>query len=268
MKTNRSFCALTLPVLALLPLMFASAARAQWVVEDPTNAALQIQQLIREAQQIDNQIQQIQNQVQSLQNESKMLQHLSVSNAQQALDAMEQIQQALRQFCIELQSQGASDQIGFESGYNCGLIAQQLRALFPAAQDWHSQSDPQIQQFPDQWASQQRASAAKAVQVQDASVANMDTTQSRMSKLASASRSAPGQTAATQVTNEMLVTVSAQLRDQQATELAAQRALALQQSQEASEYERNKELVARATRDSTTVYDLSPVPEPFTQAGN
>ena len=268
MSSNRLSRALVVTTLALFPLIFVSTARAQWVVEDPTNAVLQIQQLIREAQEIDNQIQQIQNQVQSLQNESKMLQHLSVSNAQQALDAMEQIQQALRQFCIELQVQGASDHIGFESGYNCGLIAQQLRALFPSAEDWHAQPDPQIHQFPDQWASQARASAAKAVQVQDASVANMDATQERMNELASASRSAPGQTAATQVTNEMLVTVSAQLRDQQATELATQRTIALQQSQDAAEYERNKELVARATRDANTSYDVPPVTGPFPQAGN
>ena len=264
MRTNRLTRTMVLAALALAPLAFTSSAHAQWIVEDPTNAVLQIQQLLREAQEIDNQIQQIQNQVQSLQNESKMLQHLNVSNAQQALDAMEQIQQTLRQFCIELQSQGASDRIGFESGYNCGLIAEQLRALFPAAQDWHGQSDPQINQFPDQWASQERAMAAKAVQVQDASVANMDATQQRMSDLASASRSAPGQTAATQVTNEMLVTVSGQLRDQQTAELANQRALSLQQAQEAAEYERNKELVARVTRDSNTVYDVPPVNGPFT----
>lgn len=264
MRTNRLTRMFCLAALVMIPLAFTSSAHAQWIVEDPTNAVLQIQQLLREAQEIDNQIQQIQNQVQSLQNESKMLQHLNVSNAQQALNAMEQIQQTLRQFCIELQSQGASDRIGFESGYNCGLIAEQLRALFPAAEDWRAQPDPQINQFPDQWASQQRASAAKAVQVQDASVANMDATQQRMSELASASRSAPGQTAATQVTNEMLVTVSGQLRDQQTVELANQRAAALQQAQEAAEYERNKELVARATRDSTTVYDVPPVNGPFT----
>jgi len=263
MRTNRLSRRVVLAALALAPLAFASSVHAQWIVEDPTNAVLQIQQLIREAQEIDNQIQQIQNQVQSLQNESKMLQHLNVSNAQQALDAMQQIQMTLRQFCIELQSQGASDPIGFQSGYNCGLIAQQLRQLFPSAQDWHTQPDPQINQFPDQWASQQRASAAKAVQVQDASVANMDATQQRMGELASASRSAPGQTGATQVTNEMLVTVSGQLRDQQAAELATQRSIAMQQSQEASEYERNKELVARATRDAQTHYDVPPVTGPF-----
>lgn len=264
MRTNRSTRTVVLAALALVPLAFASSAHAQWIVEDPTNAVLQIEQLLREAQEIDNQIQQIQNQVQSLQNESKMLQHLNVSNAQQALDAMEQIQQTLRQFCIELQSQGASDRIGFESGYNCGLIAEQLRALFPAAPDWHSQSEEQINQFPEQWVSQQRATAAKAVQVQDASVANMDATQQRMGELASASRSAPGQTAATQVTNEMLVTVSGQFRDQQTAELANQRAAALQQAQEAAEYERNKELVARATSDAQTVYDIPPVNGPFT----
>lgn len=61
----------------------------------------------------------------------------------------------------------------------------------------------------------------------------------------------------------MLVTVSGQLRDQQAAELATQRATALQQAQEAAEYERNKELVARATRDAQTNYDVPPVTGPF-----
>ena len=251
----------------VLPLIFASPAKAQWVVHDPGNAILLIQQMIRQAQEINNQVRQIQNQVQSLQNESRMLQHLNLSNAQQAIFAMQQVQQTLRQFCIELQSQGA-DRVGFEAGLNCALIAQQLRALFPAPQDWHSQSDPQLSQYPDQWAAQQRGSASKAVQVQDASVANMDSTQQRMSELASASRSAPGQTAATQVTNEMLVTLSGQLRDQQAADLALQRSFALQQSEEAAEYERNKELVARASRDAQTTYDVAPATGPFTRAGN
>ena len=267
MQTNRFPRAILVVSLFLLPLAFASPARAQWVVHDPGNAILLIEQMLRQAQEINNQVTQIQNQIQSLQNESRMLQHLNLSNAQQAINAMQQIQQTLRQFCIEIQSQGA-DRIGFEGGLNCALIAQQLRALYPAPDDWHAQSDPQLSQYPDQWTAEQRGSASKAIQMQDASVANMDSTQQRMSDLASASRSAPGQTAATQVTNEMLVTVSGQLRDQQAAELALQRSLALQQAEEAAEYERNKELVARVSRDATTTYDVPPVTGPFTRAGN
>ena len=267
MQTNRFSRTVLFASLLAMPLAFASPARAQWVVHDPGNAILLIQQMIRQAEEINNQVTQIQNQIQSLQNESRMLQHLNLSNAQQAISAMQQIQQTLRQFCIELQSQG-SDRIGFEGGLNCTLIAQQLRALYPAPDDWHAQSDPQLSQYPDQWTAQQRGSASKAIQMQDASVANMDSTQQRMSDLASASRSAPGQTAATQVTNEMLVTVSGQLRDQQAAELATQRSIALQQAEEAAEYERNKELVARATRDAETTYDVPPVTGPFTRAGN
>lgn len=263
MRINRINRTAALTVLALASLALCSSARAQWVVEDPTNALLLVEQLARQAQEIDNQIQQIQNQVQSLQNEKNMLAHLNLSNAGQALAAMQQIEQTLRQFCIELQSQGANDRIGFEGGFNCGVIAQQLRALFPAPDDWKNQSDAQIASFPDQWTSQQSAAAAKSVQMQDASVANMDATQQRMSDLATASQNAPGQTAATQVTNQMLVTVSGQLRDQQAAELAAQRALALQQAQDAAEDSRNKELVARATRDATAVYDVQPVSGPF-----
>jgi len=263
MQPNRFHRTVILAALVLAPLAFTASARAQWVVEDPTSALLLIEQLARQAQEIDNQVQQIQNQIQSLQNEKQMLAHLKLSNAGQAIEAMQQIQQTLRQFCVELQTQGLSDPIGFDAGYNCGLIAEELRALYPAAQDWHGQSDPQIAQYPDQWAGQRRAAAAKAVQTQDASVANMDATQQRMSDLADASQQAPGQTAATQVTNQMLVTLSGQIRDQQTAELANQRSLALQQSEEAAEYERNKELVARVTSDAETSYDVPPVNEPF-----
>lgn len=263
MHINRFTRTAVLFFLALSPLAWCSSAHAQWVVEDPTNAALQIQQLIREAQEIDNQVQQIQNQVQSLQNQKNMLAHLNLSNAAQAIAAMQQIEQTLLQQCSAMQAQGASDRLGFAAGYNCGLIAQQLRAIYPAAQDWPAQSDPQIAAYPQQWTSQQSAAAAKAVQVQDASVSNMDATQQRMSELANASQSAPGQTAATQVTNQMLVTLSAQLRDEQAAALASQRSLALKRAQDAAEDSRNRELIARATRDAAIVYPVQPVSGPF-----
>lgn len=247
----------------LLPLILASRAKAQWIVYDPTNGTLLIEQLAHQAQEIDNQVQQIQNQIQSLQNESRMLQHLSISNAQQAVGIMEQIQQTLQQFCGEMQSEGSTDPIGFTAAFNCGLIAQLIRDAYPAPQDWRGQSDTQIAQYPDQWNSAVRGAAAKAIQMQEASVASMSGTQQRMSDLATASQNAPGETAAIQATNEMLVTLSAQLQDQQAAELATQRSLALQQSEESAEYVRNQELVNRATSDAQTTYDVAPVTEPF-----
>jgi P-type conjugative transfer protein TrbJ len=252
--------------LFLVPPTLASQAKAQWIVHDPANGVVLIEQLAHQAQEIDNQVQQIQNQIQSLQNESRMLQHLNISNAQQAVGVMLQMEQTLKQFCVEMQDEGSIDPIGFSAGLNCALVAQLIRAAYPAPQDWHAQPDTQIAQYPDQWSAAQRGAAAKAIQMQDASVASMDGTQQRMSDLASASQNAPGQTAAIQATNEMLVTISAQLRDQQTAELATQRSLALEQSEESAEYERNKELVNRATWDSQTTYDVAPVSEPFTQA--
>jgi P-type conjugative transfer protein TrbJ len=261
--TKRLSRALAMAVLVLLPMVRASQAHAQWIVHDPGNAVLLVEQLAHQAQEIDNQVQQIQNQIQSLQNQEKMLAHLNFTTAGQAIESMQQIQQTLRTFCVELQTEGISDPIGFDAGYNCGLVAQELRSVYPASGDWPGQSDQQIAGYPSQWATEKSAAAAKAVQTQDASVANMDPTQARMSELASASQSAPGQTSAIQVTNEMLVTLSGQLRDQQSAELATQRSLALQQSEEAAEYARNQELVARATRDADTTYDVTPVSDPF-----
>ncbi len=101
------------------------------------------------------------------------------------------------------------------------------------------------------------------MQTEDASVANMNSTQQRMTTLASASKSASGQTAAIQVTNEMLLTLSGQLRDQQAAELATQRSLAMEQSEEAADYQRNKQLMARATSDAEITYDVAPISDPF-----
>ncbi len=101
------------------------------------------------------------------------------------------------------------------------------------------------------------------MQVQNASVEAMAGTEQRMADLAAASESAPGEKAAVQVTNEMLVTLSAQLREQQAATLAVQRAAASQAAEEAAEHERNQELRRRASRDALTEYDLAPIRTAF-----
>ena len=252
---------ITFASLFLIPLALCSTAHAQYIVHDPINGVVLIEQLAHQAQEIDNQVQQIQNQVQSLQNQSRMLQHLSITNAQQAIGAMTQMQQALEQS----NGQGATDPIGFTSGFDSGQVTQLIRLAYPAPHDWHSQSNSQIAQYPDQWTSAQRGAADKAIQMQEASVASMAGAQQRMNDLSVASRNAPGQTAAIQATNEMLVTISAQLQNQQATELATQRSLALQQSEEAAEDQRNQELVNRATWDAQTNFDIAPIAEPFAQ---
>jgi conjugal transfer/entry exclusion protein len=261
MRTRRLSLAVVAAV--VVPLLSGSRAHAQLVVTDPGNTLVLIQQLLSDAEQVQNQITQIQNQVRSLQAEANMLKHLDVSNFQQAIAAMRQVQTTLLRRCAELDAEGSPDPIRFDTGLDCRTLIARFRAAYPAPSDWPAQSDQQLQQMPDQWAEQQRGAAAQAMTVQNASVASMDGTQQRMDQLASASRSAAGQTAAVQATNEMLVTLSAQLRDQQAATLALERSLALQQARDAADDQRAAEVARRADLDADTTYDVEPVPDPF-----
>ncbi len=131
MMTKRLSRMILAALLFAVPLLFTSPAHAQMIVEDPSSIVVLIEQLVHQALQIDNEVQQIQNQIQSIENEKNMLAHLNLSTAAGALEAMQQIQQTLSQFCIGLQNQGISDPIGFGAGYNCGLVAQELRIFIP-----------------------------------------------------------------------------------------------------------------------------------------
>ena len=241
---------------------FTSPAKAIWPVTDALNASLNIEQLVRQAEEIAHQVEQIQNQVQMIQQQAKMLQNLDFSNYQAAIESMQQVQNALRRYCPS--AGDVPGRIGFETGFDCHALLELFRTTYPDSGDWAGQSDEQIAVYPDQWNAQKRDDAAKAMQVQNASVETMAGTEQRMSDLAAASESAPGEKAAQQVTNQMLVTLSAQLRDQQAAMLAQQRVTASQNAQESAEQERNKELIRRATRDAQTDYDVQPIRAAFT----
>lgn len=246
-------------------ILTATPAHAIYPVFDATSALNMIRQLAQQAQEIANQVEQIRNQVQSLENEARMLQDLDVSNYRDAVDAMRRIQTILRNHCIEIDAP-TPNRIGYDSGFDCQELLERFRRTYPAPPDWADQSDDEIAEYPDQWNAQKRETAAKAMETQNVSVEAMEGTAERMAKLAAASENAPGQKAALQVTNEMLVTLSAQLRDQQATAIATQRAAAIEQAEEAAWYERNKELIRRVTHDSRTDYTLTAASSPFGRA--
>ena len=250
--------------------MLVPSAHA-FTVHDPGNAALLVEQLARqaqqvahEAQQIQNQINQIHNQIQSLQNQTKMLQNLDISNYQDAIAAMARLQNTLRSNCIDVNL--VPNRVSYTTGFDCQALLEQFRRAYPETNDWPNQTDEQIAQYPDQWNAQKRDAAAKAIQMQNASVESMQGAQERMAQLAAASQNTPGQKATQQVTNEMLVTLSAQMRDQQAATLAMQRSSALREAEEAAWHERNKELVRRLMRDARDEPSLQPVHHPFSNA--
>lgn len=261
MKTRQQ-AYVRLIVAAALGLSVVVAPVHGLTVHDPTNASLNIQQLAKHAQEITNQIEQIRNQVRAIENQVKMLQNLDISNYRDAVAAMQRIQNVLRQSCIDLDVP-VPNRIGYDAGFDCHTLLERFRQAYPAATDWESQPDDQIARYPDQWNAQKRDTAAKAMEMQNVSVESMTDTADRMTQLASASQQAPGQKAAVQVTNEMLVTLSAQLRDQHAATIATQRATAAAHAEEAAEFERNKELIRRATRDADAQYDVSPVRSAF-----
>jgi len=239
----------------------SSPASAAWPVTDAVNAALNMQTLLKQAEEIANQIQQIENQVRMIEQQARMLQDLDFSNYRDAVSSMRQIENALRRYCPS--AGHVTGRIGFETGFDCRALLELFRTTYPDTGDWSGQSTEQIAVYPDQWNAQKRDDAAKAMQVQNASVEAMAGTERRMADLAVASNSAPGEKAAVQVTNEMLVTLSAQLREQQAATLTVQRAMASQDAEEAAEHERNKELLHRASRDARTEYDVPPVRTAF-----
>ena len=241
--------------------LIATPAYAAYPVYDAGNAALNVQQIAKQAEEIAHTIEQIQNQIESLENQARMLQDISISNYEDALDAMQRIQNVLRQHCAEIGV--VPGRIGFENGFDCEALIEQFRQTYPAPEDWAGQSDAQIAQYPDRWNAQRRDAAAKAMQAQNASVEAMTGTAQRMAELAEASQDAPGQKAAIQVTNQMLVTLSAQLRSGQAATLAHQRSIAIKQAERAAWRERNQELIRRATYDAHTDYDVPPVADPF-----
>lgn len=251
-----------LAVTVMCAALMVSRAEATYPVFDSANAALNAQQITKHVQELANQIEQIRNQVQSLQNEAKMLEDLGFSNYNEAVTSMRRIQQLLKKHCVDIDAP-VPNAIGYDSGFDCHALIERFRITYPAPPDWTGQSPEAIRQYPDQWNAQKRDAAAHAMQTQNASVESMEGAAQRMAELAAASRNAPGQKAATQVTNEMLVTLSAQLRDQQATAIAIQRAAAVEQAEEAAWYERNKELVRRVSHDARTEYDVRPARSAF-----
>lgn len=263
MRTRRLSRPLAVAIAVLAPLASGSRARAQLVVTDPGNGAVLLQQLLSDAEQVQNQVKQIQNQITSLRNEANELRHLDVTNFEHAIAAMRQVQVALLRRCAALDAEGSPDPIRFDTGLDCGTLIARFRAAYPAPADWPGQTDQQLQQLPDQWSEQQRGAAAQAMTVQNAAIAAMDGTQQRMDALAAASRTAAGQTAAVQATNEMLVTLSGQIRDQQAATLALERSLALQQARDAADDGRAAEVARRADADADATYDVETVPDPF-----
>lgn len=254
-------CLIAVAVFVISGILTATPAMAMFPVFDATNAAMLTQQLAKQAAEIANQIQQIQHQVQALQNQARMLENLKVSNYQDAIAAMQRVQNVLRQNCGEMGT--VPNRIGFTSGFDCAALMARFRRAYPAAGDWAGQSDTQLAQYPDQWNTQRRAAAYKAIRTQEASVQAMTGNANRMAQLAAASQNAPGQKAATQVTNQMLVTLSAQLRDQQAAAVADQRTRAIKTAQNAAWRQRNHEVIHRLTRDAHTHYNVQPVNNPF-----
>jgi len=257
--TRSSVCLATTILFASL---MVSHAEAAYPVFDSANASLNAQQIAKHVQELANQIEQIRNQVQSLQNEAKMLENMGFSNYNDAVTSMHRIQYLLKKHCIDIDAP-VPNAIGYDSGFDCHALIERFRKTYPTSSDWAGQSPKVIKQYPDQWNAQKRDTAAHAMQTQNASVESMEGTAQRMAELAAESHNAPGQKAAIQVTNEMLVTLSAQLRDQQVTAIAIQRAAAVEQAEEAAWYERNKELVRRVSHDAQTDYDVRPARSTF-----
>lgn len=240
----------------------AGSAYAAYPVYDAGNAALNAQQIAKQAEEIAHAIRQIQNQIRSLENQARMLQDLSFSNYQEALASMRRIRRLLREHCIEIEVP-VPNRIGFDSGFDCRELIERFRRTYPAPEEWSGQSDQQIARYPGQWNAQRRDAAAKAMQMQNASVEAMTGTAQRMSELAAASRTAPGQKAAAQVTNELLVALGAQFRSQHTSTLALQRSMAIEQAEAAAWRERNQEMIRRVTRDAHLDRAVRPIRNPF-----
>lgn len=197
---------------AVLALVGAAPARAQWIVYDPANHVQALLTAARELQQINNEIQSLQNQATSLINQARNL-------ASQPYSALVQLQQSVQRTGQLLQqAQGI--------GYSAAAIDQAFTQVYPQAYSSATSSQQLLADALTRWKTA-LGGYQDAMHVQAGVVRNLSTTQTQISALVTASQSASGALQASQAGNQLIALQTGQLADLTAVMAAIARAQSL-----------------------------------------
>jgi P-type conjugative transfer protein TrbJ len=207
----------------------APAARAQFVVFDPSNYAQNVMTAANTLQQIDNQITSLQNEARMLINQARNLANLPYSSLQTIQQSIAQTQQLLRQ--------------AQRIAYDVQQIDRAFATQYGAA-NVHASSAALIDGARQRWQNS-LAGFQDAMRVQATVVQEIETARSEAGALVSSSQSAVGALQASQAGNQLLALQSKQLADVTALMASQSRAQALEMARSAEAQEQAREQLRR-----------------------
>ncbi len=222
----------------------ARSAQATLPVIDPIN-------LIQNTLQVQSETMTQVNTYQSTVNQAKMLANTDINTFQDAISQMRRAQGLLSDYCIDVNLvPGRIGYGSFENPLTCNNLIGRVNIAYP--DQWQAHRLKDMQEKRQEWVASQRDAAIDAMNAQNETGAAMEKNAERMEELASENQTVEGQKAAVQVTNEMLSTVSGQIQDLHATQIAHQRQEAIDRAEDASARERAIELRRRAREGLTS----------------
>lgn len=235
------------PALAALAaaalLALAPAARAQWVVIDPTNLAQNLMTAANTLEQINNQVKQLQNQADMLRNQEKHLASLGFSALPQLKATLAAANQLIRQ------ANGLAFDVSRMEG--------DFRRLYPQRYDRGTPGARMAQDARSRWEMALEA-LRTATQVQSQAVQNFEADERALTDLVGRSQSATGALQAAQATNQLLALQARQSMQAQQLQLTQDRAVALEQARQLAVQERGREVRRRFLGEGTP-YTPAPV---------
>ncbi|WP_296560713.1 P-type conjugative transfer protein TrbJ [Pigmentiphaga sp.] len=218
-----------LALLAFCLIALAPAARAQWVVIDPTNLAQNLMTAANTLEQINNQIKQLQNQAQSLSNQARNLAGLDFSALGQLKSTLSATNQLIQQ------GQGLA--------FNVSRMEADFKRLYPDS--FAAVSGSQMAgDAKARWKNSLEA-LRTATTVQSQAVQNFTADEQTLTDLVNRSQSASGALQATQATNQLLALQARQAIQAQQLQITQDRATALEQARQVAVEERAREVRRR-----------------------
>lgn len=223
------------------------AARAQWVVVDPTNLVQNALTAIRALEQINNQIQQLQNEAQMLINQARNLERLDYNTLNRLRSALATTERLIAQ------AEGMT--------YRIEHIDRELVRLYP--HEYSTVTGGQMAQQAREREDYALDGLHTAMRMQGQVAQNLSEDESVLSDLVGRSQSANGALQAMQATNQLLALQAKQSIQAQQLQLTQDRAAALELARQAAATERGREVTRRFLGEGTTY-----TPHPVSFYGN
>jgi P-type conjugative transfer protein TrbJ len=225
------------PFLAFFLIALAPAARAQWVVIDPTNLVQNLMTAANTLEQINNQVKQLQNEAKSLSNQSQ-----SLSNQARNLTGLDF--NALGQLKATLSATNQLIQQGQGLAFNVSQMESEFQRLYPGSFSASLSGSQMATDAQTRWANS-LAALHTATQVQSQAMQNFTSDEQTLTDLVTRSQSATGALQATQATNQLLALQARQSMQAQQLQITQDRATALAQAREVAVQERAQEVRRR-----------------------